>query len=78
MPKNAEPEKVCSFCGAREDEAERRLVIVGPSQKVSRGVYANVAICSECVGLCSEIVDEFRDDPPRHEVHWARRPLVDR
>ncbi len=38
----------CSFCGKREDEVEQ--LIAGP----------RVWICSECVELCVEILDEMR------------------
>jgi ClpX C4-type zinc finger len=40
----------CSFCGKRATEVEK--VIAGPTP--------NVAICSECVGLCAEILAEER------------------
>ncbi len=38
----------CSFCGRGEKEVGR--LIVGPQ----------VAICSECVGICADIIDEER------------------
>ena len=47
----------CSFCGKRATEVDR--VIAGPTPAV--------AICSECVELCAEIIAEGRsgsDDPP--------------
>jgi ATP-dependent Clp protease ATP-binding subunit ClpX len=46
----------CSFCGKRGTEVDR--IIAGPTPAV--------AICSECVGLCSEMVAEERagDEPP--------------
>jgi ClpX C4-type zinc finger len=45
----------CSFCGKRATEVDK--IIAGPTPVV--------AICSECVELCSEIVAEERaGDPP--------------
>jgi len=38
----------CSFCGKEQCETER--LIAGP------GVY----ICTDCVGLCNEIIEEER------------------
>ena len=37
----------CSFCGKTEDQAKK--LIAGPN-----GTY----ICDECVGICSEIIEE--------------------
>jgi ATP-dependent Clp protease ATP-binding subunit ClpX len=46
----------CSFCGKRATEVEK--IVAGPTPAV--------AICSECVALCAEIVREEQDppDPP--------------
>ncbi|MBV9606390.1 MAG: hypothetical protein JO027_14835 [Solirubrobacterales bacterium] len=46
----------CSFCGKRASEVDR--IIAGPTPAV--------AICSECVGLCAEIIAEEEEggDPP--------------
>ncbi len=46
----------CSFCGKRGTEVDR--IIAGPTPAV--------AICNECVGMCSEIIAEERagDRPP--------------
>ena len=41
----------CSFCGKSQHEVPK--LIAGPA----------VFICDECVGLCSEIVEEKRDNP---------------
>lgn len=46
MARNKSKDKVCSFCGKTADDAAR--LIAGP------GVY----ICSECVGVCTKIIDE--------------------
>jgi ATP-dependent Clp protease ATP-binding subunit ClpX len=40
----------CSFCGKRGDEV--RSIVAGPSP--------NVAICSECIDLCAQIIAEQR------------------
>lgn len=45
--KNGEPRVRCSFCGKTEEQV--RKLIAGPD-----GAY----ICDECVGICSEIIDE--------------------
>ena len=46
----------CSFCGKRGTEVGR--IIAGPTPAV--------AICNECIELCSEIIAEERagDHPP--------------
>ena len=50
MPKNDKDKTIkCSFCGKKQEEVER--IIAGP------GVY----ICDECIGVCSEIVNEEMD-----------------
>lgn len=49
-----EAEVPCSFCGKNEDETAR--LIAGPGE---------LRICSECVHLCAEIVNE---DPPAPSV----------
>ena len=41
----------CSFCGKSQHEVPK--LIAGPA----------VFICNECVDLCSEIVEEKRDNP---------------
>lgn len=40
----------CSFCGKGQQEVER--IIVGTHE----------AICNECVGLCSEILEEVTEE----------------
>ena len=45
-----EKDLVCSFCGKHQDEVER--MIIGPG----------VNICSECIGLCHDLLS---DDPDR-------------
>ena len=50
--KNGEPRIRCSFCGKTEGQV--RKLIAGPD-----GAF----ICDECVGICSEIIEEeFADD----------------
>ena len=46
----------CSFCGKRGTEVQK--IVAGPTPAV--------AICSECVALCAQIVAEERgtDGPP--------------
>ena len=53
------PDIACSFCGKGGDQVEK--VIKGPS----------VYICSECIGLCNEVLEE--DD--KHEPNINGRPL---
>ena len=53
------PDIACSFCGKGGDQVEK--VIQGPS----------VYICSECIGLCNEVLEE--DD--KHEPNLNGRPL---
>ncbi|MCY3664976.1 MAG: ATP-dependent Clp protease ATP-binding subunit ClpX [Gemmatimonadetes bacterium] len=58
MSKKA-PDIACSFCGKGGDQVEK--VIQGPS----------VYICSECIGLCNDMLEE--DD--KHEPSLNGRPL---
>ena len=44
-----EKDLVCSFCGKHQDEVER--MIIGPG----------VNICSECIGLCYDLLAEQPD-----------------
>ena len=46
----------CSFCGKSQHEVEK--LIAGPS----------VFICSECVGLCNEIIREEAEDAKAEET----------
>ena len=41
----------CSFCGKSQDEVER--MIIGPG----------VNICSECIGLCHDLLSDKPDQP---------------
>ena len=43
-----EKDLVCSFCGKHQDEVER--MIIGPG----------VNICSECIGLCHDLLSDQR------------------
>ena len=53
----------CSFCGKPEDKVRR--LVAGP------GVY----ICEECIGLCSEIVeDEYSDIVMNEKVEEIPKP----
>lgn len=54
---------VCSFCGKEQDR--RRRLVAGPG----------VTICNECVGLCSEILQQEEASPapanqgqPEHDL----------
>ena len=51
-----EKDLVCSFCGKHQDEVER--MIIGPG----------VNICSECIGLCYDLLS----DKPEHPAQTAR------
>ena len=42
---------ICSFCGKHQDEVER--MIIGPG----------VNICSECIGLCHDLLSDKPDQP---------------
>lgn len=44
-----EKDLVCSFCGKHQDEVER--MIIGPG----------VNICSECIGLCHDLLSDKPD-----------------
>jgi hypothetical protein len=44
----------CSFCGRRGNEVES--IVAGPTP--------GVAICSQCIGLVTEIMDEQNGPPP--------------
>ena len=46
-----EKDLVCSFCGKHQDEVER--MIIGPG----------VNICSECIGLCHDLLSDKPDRP---------------
>ena len=46
-----EKDLVCSFCGKHQDEVER--MIIGPG----------VNICSECIGLCYDLLSDKPDQP---------------
>ena len=46
-----EKDLVCSFCGKHQDEVER--MIIGPG----------VNICSECIGLCPDLLSDKPDQP---------------
>ena len=46
-----EKDMVCRFCGKHQDEVER--MIIGPG----------VNICSECIGLCHDLLSDKPDQP---------------
>ena len=54
-----EKDLVCSFCGKHQDEVER--MIIGPG----------VNICSECIGLCHDLLSDKPDQPKAHARHGA-------
>ena len=53
-----EKDLVCSFCGKHQDEVER--MIIGPG----------VNICSECIGLCADLLSD-KPDPAVQTVHTS-------
>jgi hypothetical protein len=58
--------RACSFCGKEQDS--RRRLIAGPG----------VAICNECVGLCTEILgQEGSLEPSPLELGRAEHELAD-
>lgn len=59
---NISARQVCSFCGKRRDKVE---VLAGNDQH---------SICSECIALCSEIVDE--NDARNNRPPRKRRPAL--
>ena len=46
-----EKDLVCSFCGKHQDEVERMIIGAG------------VNICSECIGLCHDLLSDKPDQP---------------
>ena len=63
--KGNEPKIRCSFCGKTEDQV--RKLIAGPG-----GAY----ICDECIGICSEIIDEqFRTPAPASDEINLMKPV---
>ena len=62
-----EKDLVCSFCGKHQDEVER--MIIGPG----------VNICSECIGLCHDLLSDKPERPSGVQVRAvpaACRPLT--
>ena len=60
-----EKDLVCSFCGKHQDEVER--MIIGPG----------VNICSECIGLCHDLLSDKPDQPKSARVYWPYdRPVL--
>ena len=60
-----EKDLVCSFCGKHQDEVER--MIIGPG----------VNICSECIGLCADLLSDKPDHPGWTSMSSVRtRPSV--
>ena len=51
-----EKDLVCSFCGKHQDEVER--MIIGPG----------VNICSECIGLCHDLLHVLKPCKIRAET----------
>ena len=56
-----EKDLVCSFCGKHQDEVER--MIIGPG----------VNICSECIGLCADLLSDKPDHPGSNSSRPSRR-----
>ncbi len=46
---------VCSFCNKTEDDVEKLIV-------ANVGWYENLAICNQCVGLASDILEEDNEE----------------
>jgi ATP-dependent protease Clp ATPase subunit len=46
---------VCSFCNKTEDDVEKLIV-------ANVGWYDNLAICNQCVGLASDILEEDNEE----------------
>ena len=61
-----EKDLVCSFCGKHQDEVER--MIIGPG----------VNICSECIGLCHDLLSDKPERPPSSRAPRARGGAVPR
>ena len=60
-----EKDLVCSFCGKHQDEVER--MIIGPG----------VNICSECIGLCHDLLSDKPDRPAAvHRVQVRAVPAA--
>ena len=55
-----EKDLVCSFCGKHQDEVER--MIIGPG----------VNICSECIGLCADLLSDKPDHPGSNSSRSSR------
>ena len=55
-----EKDLVCSFCGKHQDEVER--MIIGPG----------VNICSECIGLCADLLSDKPDHPGSNSSRPSR------
>ena len=51
--------RVCSFCNKTEDDVEKLIV-------ANVGWYENLAICNECIGLASDLIEE--DDEEHEEL----------
>lgn len=52
----------CSFCGKPQDQVKK--LIAGP----------DVYICDECVGLCTDIIDEGMEDEAIMETGSLPKP----
>ena len=57
-----EKDLVCSFCGKHQDEVER--MIIGPG----------VNICSECIGLCHDLLSDKPDQQKPPGTGPRRKP----
>ena len=58
-----EKDLVCSFCGKHQDEVER--MIIGPG----------VNICSECIGLCHDLLSDKPDQPKSARPEAQAAPM---
>ena len=59
MAKNNEEVKVCSFCGQSISEDSDIKLIKAPKYT---GLANDVYICSDCIKVCSSIIEEEEED----------------
>jgi len=57
------PELKCSFCGKSQDEVKR--LIAGPT----------VYICDECIGLCSDILEDEKTEEKTEQLTNIPKPM---
>lgn len=62
----SEENLICSFCGKGRKDTKKMIVGTG-----------KVAICSECVGLCNEILDEDNKKIVKEKLKTGKQELLD-